>query len=147
MEQSNFSVSFLVEKSPREVFAAVNDVRAWWTGLIEGRTDTLGAEFVYSYKDLHRTTQKVTEWVPDKRVVWHVVQSYLSFVDDKHEWDGTDIVFDIEAKGDKTELRFTHLGLVPAFACYGACSGGWGFFIEDSLRKLITTGKGSQPPF
>jgi hypothetical protein len=32
--------------------------------------------------------------------------------------------------------------LVPAFECYGNCSGAWGFYINDSLRSLITTGKG-----
>jgi hypothetical protein len=32
--------------------------------------------------------------------------------------------------------------LVPAFACYGDCSDAWGFYINDSLRSLITTGKG-----
>jgi hypothetical protein len=139
---ANLSVSFLVEQSPREVFDAVNNVRGWWSGEIEGPTDALGAEFVYSHQDIHRTTQKITEWVPEKRIVWHVVQSYLGFVDDKHEWDGTDIVFDIERKGNQTELRFTHLGLVPAVACYGKCAEAWDFYITDSLRKLVTTAKG-----
>jgi hypothetical protein len=44
--------------------------------------------------------------------------------------------------GKNTELRFTHVGLVPAFECYGGCAGAWGFLINDSLRSLITTGKG-----
>jgi hypothetical protein len=39
-------------------------------------------------------------------------------------------------------VRFTHAGLVPAFECYGGCSGAWGFYINDSLRSLIATGKG-----
>ena len=54
---------------------------------------------------------------------------------------GTDI-----EKGDKTEFRFTHVGLVPAIECYGDCSGAWGFYINDSLRSLITTGKGQPNP-
>lgn len=45
-------------------------------------------------------------------------------------------------EGDKTELRFTHVGLVPAIECYGACSRAWGFYINDSLRRFITTGEG-----
>jgi len=49
---------------------------------------------------------------------------------------------EIAETGDKTELRFTHFGLVPTFECYGDCSGAWGFYINDSLRGLITTGKG-----
>jgi len=143
MIEPNLSLSFLVDQSPREVFDAVANVRAWWSGEIEGPTDALGAQFVYSYKDIHRSTQRITEWEPGKRIVWHVVQSYLAFVADTHEWDGTDIVFDIERKGNQTELRFTHVGLAPAVACYGKCSDAWGFYITDSLRKLITTGKGA----
>jgi hypothetical protein len=30
----------------------------------------------------------------------------LSVVQDKDEWNGTDIVFEIASKGDKTELMF-----------------------------------------
>ena len=80
--------------------------------------------------------------MPGRKVVWHTADSHLNFVKDKTEWNGTEIVFEITRKEDKTELRFTHVGLVPAFECYGDCSGAWGFYINDSLRSLITTGKG-----
>ncbi|HLO25616.1 MAG TPA: SRPBCC domain-containing protein [Geobacteraceae bacterium] len=142
MNAQNFTTSFTVDESPEQVFDAINNVRGWWSGEIDGRTDKLGAEFTYKYKDLHRTKQKITEFVPAKKVVWHVVESHIAFVQDKHEWNGTDIVFEIAKNDGKTELRFTHVGLVPAFECYGECSGGWGFYINDSLRSLITTGKG-----
>src|SRR6185436_9278762 len=139
MKNQDFKIEFSVEQSPQEVFDAINDVRGWWSGEIEGRTDALGAEFTYRYKDLHRSTQKITEWVPGKRVVWRIVDSELAFVENKTEWNGTEVVFEIERKGDKTELRFTHVGLVPAFECYGDCSDAWGSYIKDSLRRLITT--------
>src|SRR5215472_13002432 len=142
MSDQNYTTSFTVGQSPEEVFAAINNVRGWWSGEIDGHTDKLGAEFKYRYKDLHKTTQKITELIPGKKVVWHVVESNINFVNDKTEWNGTDIVFEITKKGGKTELRFTHVGLVPAFECYGDCSGAWGFYINDSLRSLITTGKG-----
>jgi hypothetical protein len=74
--------------------------------------------------------------------VWHVTDAQLNFVEDKNEWNGTEVVFDIAKKGDQTEVTFTHVGLVPAFECYGGCSGAWGFYINDSLRNLITQGKG-----
>ena len=142
MSDQNYTTSFTVDQSPEEVFIAINNVRGWWSGEIDGHTDKLGAEFKYRYKDLHKTTQKITELVPGKKVVWHVVESHINFVKDKNEWNGTDIVFEIAKKGGKTEIRFTHVGLVPAFECYGDCSGAWGFYINDSLRSLITTGKG-----
>ncbi len=142
VDDQNLTITFLVDQTPEEVFDAINNVRGWWSGEIEGSTDKLGAEFKYHYEDLHRSTQKITEFVPGKKVVWHVLDSRINFVKDKTEWKGTDIVFEITRKGDKTELRFTHVGLVPAFECYGACSDAWGFYINDSLRSLITTGKG-----
>ena len=142
MKNQSFTTSFTVDQSPEEVFDAINNVRAWWSEEIDGRTDELGAVFKYHYKDLHRSTQKITELARGKRVVWHVVEGYLHFVKDKTEWSGTEVVFDITRKDDKTELRFTHVGLVPEFECYGDCSGAWGFYINDSLRSLITTGKG-----
>ena len=142
MNQQNYTTAFSVDQTPEQVFDAINNVRAWWSGEIDGDTDRLGAEFTYRYSDLHRSTQKITEFIPGKRIVWHVSDAYLGFVKDKGEWNGTDIVFEITKKADKTELRFTHVGLVPAFECYGDCSGAWGFYINDSLRSLIITGKG-----
>ena len=142
MKTEDFTTSFLVDQSPEEVFDAINNVRGWWSGEIDGSTDSLGDVFTYRYKDVHRTTQKITEFMPGKKVVWHVTDAELSFVKDKTEWNGTDIVFEIAKKDGKTEVRFTHVGLVPAFECYGGCSGAWGFYINDSLRNLIASGKG-----
>ena len=93
---------------------------------------------------MHKTTQQVTEFVPGKKVVWHVTDAALTFVKDKTEWIGTDIVFEIARKNHKTELRFTHVGLVPAFERYSGCSGAWSALVEGNLRKLIETGK-NQP--
>lgn len=142
MKTEDYSVSLTVDQSPQEVFDAINNVRGWWSGEIEGRTDRLGAEFRYQYQDLHRSTQKITELVPGRRVVWHVLDARIEFVSDKTEWNGTDVVFEIVPKGRQTELQFTHVGLRPSIECYGKCSGAWGFYINESLRQLITTGKG-----
>jgi uncharacterized protein YndB with AHSA1/START domain len=142
MEAKDYTISLTVDQSPEEVFAAINNVRSWWSQIIEGRTDQLGAEFKFRYQDLHHSTQRITELVPGKKVVWHVTEARINFVKDKTEWTGTDIVFDIARKGRKTELRFTHLGLTPTIECYGNCSGAWGFYVNESLRGLITSGKG-----
>ena len=142
MNQQNYTTSFSVDQSPEEVFAAINNVRGWWTGEIAGDTAKLGAEFTYRYQDVHRSTQQITEWAPGKRIVWHVVDSQLTFAKDLHEWTGTDVVFEMTQQDNKTELRFTHVGLVPGIECYGDCSGAWGFYIYERLRSLITTGKG-----
>ena len=141
MRGRSYTTSFTVDQSPHEVFAAINDVRAWWSGDIEGRTDSVGAEFTYRSGDVHRTTQSITELVPGQKVVWHVVASDLTFLADKGEWLGTDIVFEIAAKGRRTEVRFTHQGLLPVLECYDACSAAWGPYINDALFRWISTGK------
>ncbi len=138
-----FSTSITVSQSPQEAFDAINDVRGWWSGEIEGDTDRVGAEFTYRYKDIHRSTQRITELVPGKRIAWRVVDATLNFVPDRAEWNGTDIVFEISRKGDGTEVRFTHVGLTPRFQCYGDCSGAWDYYVRESLRRRITTGKGA----
>jgi hypothetical protein len=52
-------------------------------------------------------------------IVWHVSDAQLHSVKHKTDWNGTDVAFEISKKAGKTELRFKHLGLVPAFECYG----------------------------
>jgi hypothetical protein len=145
MSSPSFTTAFTVDQTPDEAFAAINNVRGWWSGEIDGDTDHLGAEFTYRYQDIHRSKQKITEWTPGKRVVWHVVDGYLNFTDDKNEWTGTDVVFEIAKTGDKTQVRFTHVGLEPEVECFDRCSSGWSFYINDSLRNFIATGKATMP--
>ena len=147
MNQQSLTTSFTVGQTPEEAYAAINNVRGWWSGRIDGTTDELGAEWTYRYEDVHLSKQKITELVPGKKVVWEVLDGYLNFVEDKTEWKGTKITFDIAQKDGQTEVRFTHLGLVPDFECFDLCSNAWGFYINGSLRSLIETGKGEPNAF
>nr|WP_277869300.1 SRPBCC domain-containing protein [Actinopolymorpha singaporensis] len=52
------------------------------------------------------------------------------------------ITFDITQKDGRTEVRFTHHGLVPTEECFDVCSTGWNFYVNTSLRQLIATGEG-----
>ncbi len=142
MSAQDFTATFTVEQTPEEVFPAVNNVRGWWSGDIEGKTDQLGAVWTYRYGDVHYSQQEIAELIPGQRIAWHVLDGYLNFTQDRTEWTGTDIIFDISEKGNETEVRFTHRGLVPEFECFDNCSNAWGFYINSSLRSLITTGKG-----
>jgi hypothetical protein len=143
MSSPNFTTTFVVDQTPEEAFAAINNVRGWWSGDIEGSTDNLGDEFTYRYEDVHRSKQQITEFIPGKKVVWHVLDAYLKFTEDPSEWNGTEITFEVSRQGDQTEVRFSHLGLVPEFECYDSCSSAWGFYINSSLRNLITAGQGN----
>jgi uncharacterized protein YndB with AHSA1/START domain len=142
MTNQNFTTTFSVDQTPEEVFKAINHVRGWWSEEIEGGTDKLGDEFTYHYKDAHRCKMKITEVIPGKKIVWRVLDNYFNFIEDKNEWVDTEISFEISRKGNKTDVRFTHVGLVPGYECFDVCSNAWGSYINGSLRSLITTGEG-----
>jgi hypothetical protein len=145
-QEQNLTFTFTVDQTPQEAFAAINNVREWWSGNIEGITDQLGAEFTYRYKDIHYSKHKITQLIPGQKVVWLILDSSLSFIEEKSEWDGTEIIFDIARKGHQTEIRFTHVGLVPEVECYDGCSNAWGSYINGSLQNLISKGKGQPNP-
>jgi uncharacterized protein YndB with AHSA1/START domain len=86
VKKKDFTTTFSVGHSPQEVFDAIKNVRGWWSEEIDGSTDKLGAEFKFHHKDVHRSTQKITDLVPGKKVVWHVSEAKLNFVKNKTEW-------------------------------------------------------------
>jgi uncharacterized protein YndB with AHSA1/START domain len=146
MTTQDFDSSFTVPQSPEEVFAAVTNPKKWWTGDIEGTADNVGEEFTYRYGDFHYSKQRVTELVPGQKVVWQVVDSKLPGNEDPQEWTGTKITFEITQSQGQTELQFSHHGLVPEFECFESCSSAWGFYINGSLKRFITTGEGPATP-
>lgn len=147
MKTADFKTSILVDKSPKEVFDAINNVGAWWPGKVTGHSHKVNDEFEYRVKDVHYSKHKVLEMEAEKKVVWLVTDSKLNFITDKTEWTGTKNIFEISEKDGKTFLRFTHAGLVPEFECYNGCSNAWTSIIQDSLYSFITTGKGKMDMF
>ena len=141
MKNQDFTAALLVDQTPEEVFTAINNIRGWWSEDIEGSTDKLDHEF--RYRDKHLCSKmKITELIPGKKVVWHVLESQMDNFEGGTEWNGTKLIFEITKEDYKTKIQFTHLGLVPEFECYQVCSKAWGFYIKSSLERLITTNKG-----
>jgi hypothetical protein len=173
MKTADFTTTFIVDQTPEKVFNAITNVRGWWSEEIEGSTDKLNDEFNYHFEDIHRCRMKITELIPDQKVVWLVLDNYfkpgifkdtsklmsewdakrqnsdgshsspgIELIHDKAEWVDTKISFEISTKENKTQLRFTHIGLVPEYECFEVCVSGWTHYIRESLFQLITTGKG-----
>ena len=139
---ASFTAAFSVDQTPEEAFRAISNVRGWWSEDIEGGTGKEGSEFTYRYKDAHRCRIRVTGLVAGERVAWRVLDNYFDFTRDKSELNDTEIHFEITARDGKTEVRFTHVGLVPEYECFDVCSSSWDFYLYTSLRALIRTGHG-----
>jgi hypothetical protein len=142
MTTTDFTTAIRVNKTPGEVFDAINDPGGWWSQAIEGTTDKQGEIFFYHYRDMHYCKIQLEELVPGKKVVWLVLDNYFHFTKDKSEWKGTRTIFDISSNGDQTEMRFTHEGLVPEYECFEICESAWTGYITKSLHDLIINGKG-----
>lgn len=142
MSAQDFTTTIVLDQSPENVFKAIQNVRGWWSEEVEGKTANLNDEFNYHYEDIHRCKIKLTEVIPNKKMVWLIQENYFSFTQDDTEWTNTKAVFEISTENNKTKLVFTHQGLVPDYECYEVCKSGWTNYIQNSLQKLITTGKG-----
>lgn len=140
MDQPGFTASFNVPQPADAVFAAINDVRGWWSR-VEGETRRVGGRFVHQVQDLHRCEIEVDALEPGARVEWRVIANRFSFTRDHSEWTGTRIVFRIVPLADGTRVEFTHVGLVPSYECHAVCVDGWTHYLA-SLRALIETGQG-----
>lgn len=142
----SFSTEFTVDQTPQQAYRAITDVRGWWSGDIEGVTDRIDGEFTYRFRDIHRSKQRITELIPDRRVVWRVLDAYLAFTEDPGEWVGSEIVFEIARHDERTTVRFDHIGLTPSIECYEKCSSAWDYYLNSSLKQLIETGVGVPNP-
>lgn len=146
-----------IDRAPDRVHAAIRDVRGWWSENLIGTGAELDDEFVFTDDaqypgETSRTKRgirfcrfRVVELTPD-RIVWHAVDSELTFIDDHHEWTDTQVVFDIAAAAGGTDLRLTHIGLTAASECFDACSRGWSFYVTTSIPQLVTDGFGQPIP-
>ncbi|MFE6735601.1 SRPBCC domain-containing protein [Microbacterium sp. NPDC057650] len=143
---ANYTTSFTVGKTPEQAYDAINDVAGWW-GRITGTTTAVGDEFVYVVPGLHYSGFRVTELDPGRLVTWLVTGSYLDFIDDKQEWNGSTVRFEIAETDAGTTVTFTHEGLTGDVECYEVCANAWSAFAGGSLKAFIETGTGAPYTF
>ena len=146
MKSKSYGTSIEVTADPADVFDRINAVPKWFKDKgFEGSSTKLNDEFIFCYGDgdhAHYSKQRLAEFIPAKKVVWLVTDSKINWIpNNKEEWTNTKMVFELNAKGDKTVLNFTHEGLVPELNCYPDTVLGWDMIIKDWLFNFITNSK------
>ena len=137
MNQQNYQSSIAAAFTPGEAFEGISRVNEWWAKNFEGSAEKLNDVFTVRFGETF-VTFKVTESMPGKKIAWHVTDCYLPWLNDKTEWNGTTVVFDISPSGDETQVTMTHVGLVPGVECFDQCEAGWNKHFKGSLFKLLT---------
>ncbi|HTH57441.1 MAG TPA: SRPBCC domain-containing protein [Cyclobacteriaceae bacterium] len=141
MEKKNFHVTIKVHASPEEAMRSISQVNKWWAKKVKGRAEKQNDKFTVDFGETFVDFQ-ISELVPNKKVVWDVIDCNLHWITNKKEWNGTKVVFEITPERNHAKIDFTHVGLVPGAECYSDCEVGWNGHLTDSLVSLINNGKG-----
>ena len=146
MEKKDFHRTITVNASAEETMKKISQINLWWVKDFSGKAEKLNDKFHVPMGKTFVDFQLI-ELVPNKKVVWNVTDSYINWLRDKKEWNGTEVVFEISEKENATQLDFTHIGLLPDIECYSVCEEGWNGHITISLVKFINEGKGMPKQF
>ncbi|HTK19707.1 MAG TPA: SRPBCC domain-containing protein [Mucilaginibacter sp.] len=141
LTEQSYHSSIVVNENAKEAYDKISRVNEWWAVNFEGRAQNLGDAFKVTFGETY-VTFKITEAIPGKKVGWLVTDSYLPWQNDKTEWTGTEVVFEISEKNNATKIDMTHIGLTPEVECFENCQAGWNHYINRSLIKFINEGQG-----
>lgn len=141
MNNNNFHRTIKVNASPAEAMKKISQVNGWWAKNFSGSADKLNDKFTVNFGNTFVDFQ-ISECVPCKKIAWKVIDCNLDWINNKKEWNGTEVVFEISEKEQATQIDFTHIGLVPEAECYADCEVGWNGHITKSLVSFINQGKG-----
>lgn len=141
MEKRNFHRTIKVNVPAAEAMKKIGEVHSWWAKDFDGKAEMLNDKFSVHFGKTF-VDFKISELLPDKKVVWQVMDCNLDWINNKKEWNGTEVVFELSGKNRSTQIDFTHVGLFPGVECYEDCEVGWDKHFTNSLEKFINEGKG-----
>jgi uncharacterized protein YndB with AHSA1/START domain len=132
-----------VTRPVSEVYAAlttIDGLSSWWTKDTTGDPDPGGVlrfHFV-GPPEPGGFDMSVLETVPDKLVLWEVVEG-------PEEWIGTRVRFELTQVDEWAIVRFEHTGWREPVEFMNHCSTKWATYLM-SLKRLLETGAGEPDP-
>ena len=141
MTPQDYRLSVSAPVSASDAYAKIARVSEWWAKDVQGSTGNSGDAFTVRFGEPFVDFQ-ITEAVPGRKVVWHVTDCYLPWLQDETEWSGTKVVFEVSAGPSETTVTLTHEGLVPEVECFESCVQGWNQYFGQSFRRFLSDGCG-----
>jgi uncharacterized protein YndB with AHSA1/START domain len=121
-----------------EALATPKGVSGWWTTQTTQSGEIITTVFTADGRVLGGFDLKILELLPEKSVVWQVV-------DGPAEWVGTRIRFELKQEDEFTTVLFKHEGWKEAAEFMYHCSTKWATYLM-SLKSLGETGQGQPSP-
>src|SRR5277367_3662384 len=100
MANKNFHRVITVNASAKEVMKRISQVNLWWAKNFSGSAEKLNDKFTVRFGDTF-VDFLISEWVPNKKVVWKVTDCNLHWIKAKKEWNDTEVVFEILPEKNK----------------------------------------------
>ncbi len=141
MNQQNYNSRISVDVTPQQAIKSISNARGWWATNFTGHSKQFHDRFTVRFGKTFAIIQ-IVEYIADKKIIWQIEDCYLPLFNNKNQWNGTSIVWEVSSKGHSTEISMTHVGLFPGIECYSDCEKGWDFYTKESLYKLMMEGKG-----
>ena len=141
MTTRDYTCSVHASVSANEAYDKIARVSEWWAKDFEGSAGKRGDTFTVRFGETF-VAFKVSEGVPASKLVWEVANCNLPWLQDKTEWNGTSVAWDISSSNGTTTVNLTHRGLVPGAECYSMCEKGWTGHVQKSLLPFLNGGKG-----
>ena len=122
-QQQDFSLSLTVKASAKETMKMISQVDSWWAKNFKGQASKLNDEFSVYFGDTF-VNFRISEVIPDKKIIWLVTDCNLHWIKDKKEWNDTEVIWTLTEKDGTAEMDSGHKGLTTESACYESCKPG-----------------------
>jgi hypothetical protein len=138
MNKHDYHSTIVAKITPKEALDKISRVSEWWAKDFDGRSQKLNDVFTVRFGNGDMYKVKVSEIIPDKKIIWDVIDSYQGWHKNHAEWVGTQIVWEVFPQKDNIEVMMTHVGLVPEFECFDKCSQGWDYLLQKSIFRFLS---------
>ncbi|MEE9429499.1 MAG: SRPBCC domain-containing protein [Melioribacteraceae bacterium] len=140
----DYKKSIVVKSTVELVFRALTkEIDKWWSSA-ENSAAKEGLVFKVSFGEESYWNFKVLELKKSEKIIWKCVESHQdhNLVGMDEEWLNSKLYWRISEIDGKVKVDFLHEGLVSTGVCYDVCSSAWDFYIMESLKNYLETGKG-----